>query len=280
MRTALLFFACLLGLTGCAPALSTFQPAHVARKGHVQIQAGTDVSLPTGGVASLVNAAETLATIAERRELGDAEKQTLFDAGATLAVNAPSPVPHIGIAYTVLDGFEISARYSGALRLGLRYQFLEKARHGLDMSVGLGGARYTLAFPVGNVLDILELEDFQRWQFDIPLLLGTSGSWYRLWGGPKAMFTTFGTKLVLTVPETSGSSTAQRSELASFDGTAFYVGGQAGAAIGYKYVFVGFELSMAYLAASTQMQLLGQRAYGVNLDSLVVAPGIALMTEF
>ena len=42
-----------------------------------------------------------------------------------------------------------------------------------------------------------ELEDFERWQFDLPLLAGVHGDWYRVWGGPKAMFTTFGTRLVL-----------------------------------------------------------------------------------
>ncbi|WP_044243644.1 hypothetical protein [Chondromyces apiculatus] len=270
----------LIGTTGCAPSLSTFQPAHVARKGHVQIEAGSDISIPTSGVGRLVDAAEALVDVAEQRELRDEEKQTLFDAGAALAINALSPVPHVGLAYTPVDKLEVSVRYSGALRLGLRYQFLTKARHGVDLSAGFGAARYTLAFPVSSVLGILELEDFERWQFDIPILVGKSGDWYRLWGGPKGMFTTFGTQLVLTTPEVSGSSTSQETQLASFDGTAFYLGAQGGVALGYKYVFVGFELSMAYLAAASEMTVLGQPVHAVDLDSLVVAPGIALMMEF
>lgn len=246
----------------------------------MQIEAGSDISIPTSGVGRLVDAAEALVDVAEQRELRDEEKQTLFDAGAALAINALSPVPHVGLAYTPVDKLEVSVRYSGALRLGLRYQFLTKARHGVDLSAGFGAARYTLAFPVSSVLGILELEDFERWQFDIPILVGKSGDWYRLWGGPKGMFTTFGTQLVLTTPEVSGSSTSQETQLASFDGTAFYLGAQGGVALGYKYVFVGFELSMAYLAAASEMTVLGQPVHAVDLDSLVVAPGIALMMEF
>ena len=280
MRPRPLLLVLSLGLAGCAPALSTFQPAHVAKKGHVQIEGGFDVAVPTSGVVALVDAAETLADAAEERELSEGEKQTLLDAGAALAVNALSPVPHIGVAYTPLENFEVSARYSGAIRLGLRYQLLKRARHGVDLGAGLGAARYTFAFPVSSVLGIVELEDFERWQFDLPILIGTHGDWYRVWGGPKGMFTTFGTKLVLSIPEIPGVTTGLERELASFDGTAFYVGGQAGVALGYKYVFVGFELSMAYLAASSQTTVLGEPVRDVDLDSFIVAPGIALMTEF
>lgn len=272
--------AALLGLTSCAPALSTFQPAHVAKKGDFQLEAGVDVAVPTSGVVSVVNAAETLVKTSEQRDLTEGEKLELYEAGAVMAVNALSPVPHIGVAYTPLDRFEVSLRYSGAIRLGVRYQLLEKARHGVDLSAGLGAARYTFAFPVGSVLGILELEDFERWQFDLPILVGTSGDWYRVWGGPKGMFTTYGTKLVLSIPSIPGVTTGVDRELASFEGNAFYIGGQAGVALGYKHVFLGVELSMAYLAASSEFAILDRPVEAVDLDSFIVAPGIALMTEF
>lgn len=260
---------------GCAPALSTFQPAHVAAKGGVQAEAGMDVSVPTGSVIGLINSAKTLSSAAEGRELSEGEKNTLYDAGASLAINALAPVPHVGLAYVPVEHFEVSLRYSGALRLGARYQFLDRARHGIDFSAGLGVSRYTFSFPVDNVLDIVKIEDFERWQFDVPLLFGTHGDWYRLWGGPKGMFTTFGTKISL-----ASSFLSQGQELASFDGTAFYLGGQAGVALGYKHVFFGVELSMAYLAATAEVKAQGKSVRSADLDSFIVAPGFALMTEF
>lgn len=260
---------------GCAPALSTFQPAHVAPKGGVQAEAGMDVSVPTGSVIGLINSAKTLSSAAEGRELSEGEKNTLYDAGASLAINALAPVPHVGLAYVPLDRFEVSLRYSGALRLGARYQFLDQARHGIDFSAGLGLSRYTFSFPVDNVLDIVKIEDFERWQVDVPLLFGTHGDWYRLWGGPKGMFTTFGTKISL-----ASSFLGQGQELASFDGTAFYLGGQVGAALGYKHLFFGVELSMAYLAATAEVKAQGTLVRSADLDSFIIAPGFALMTEF
>jgi hypothetical protein len=266
-------------VAGCAPALSTFQPAHVAAKGGVQAEAGVDVSVPTSGVVGIVDTAKTLIDAAERRELSEGEKQTLYDAGASLAVNALAPVPHVGLAYVPVERLEVSLRYTGALRVGARYQLLEQGRHGVDFSAGLGAARYTLAFPVNNVLDIVEIDDFERWQFDAPLLFGRHGDWYRVWGGPKVMFTTFGTEMSLALPSAAGGGGGTR-ELASFEGRAFYLGGQAGAALGYKHVFLGFELTISYLAAKAELRASGAATRSVDLDSLVVAPGLALMTEF
>jgi hypothetical protein len=195
-------------------------------------------------------------------------------------VHAPSPVPHIGIAVAPLNQFEVGLRYSGsALRLGVRGQFLKEKEHGVDMSVGLGASYFSYSFPVGNVLYVLEFEDFKRLQFDLPILFGKKRDWYRLWGGPKAMFTTFGTELVLNLPEIQGVREPKR-ELASFDGTAFYLGAQGGAAVGYKHVFFGFELSMAYMAASWDMVVLDEPVRSKKVNSLIVAPGFALMAEF
>jgi hypothetical protein len=280
MRLRLLLLLSLVGSAACAPALSTFQPAHVPNAGHVQAELGTDISIPTGTIGDVVDAAIDLEEATRGRELTNEEEVALFDAGASLGVHAPSPVPHIGIAFAPLNQFEVGLRYSGsALRLGVRGQFLKEKEHGVDMSVGLGASYFSYSFPVGNVLYVLEFEDFKRLQFDLPILFGKKRDWYRLWGGPKAMFTTFGTELVLNLPEIQGVREPKR-ELASFDGTAFYLGAQGGAAVGYKHVFFGFELSMAYMAASWDMVVLDEPVRSKKVNSLIVAPGFALMAEF
>lgn len=265
-------------LYGCAPALSSFTPAHVAPRKHVQAALGMDVSVPTGTISDVVAAGESLSRAARQRELSDAEQEQLFRAGAALALNPPSATPHLGVAYTLLDHFEVAGRYSiGALRIGARYQLLEQERHGVDLSAGVGGARYVYEFPVSDQLPLIELKEFTRWQVDLPLLVGKHGTWYRVWGGPRLLFTFYGTELTFEQPAISGASSEQV-VLASLDGTATYLGGQVGGALGYKHVFFGFELTCAKFWTNANLTLPGNQRE-VELDSFIIYPGFALMAE-
>lgn len=246
----------------------------------MQVEIGTDVSIPTGTIASTIDAATTLVDIAKTQELTEPQKKTLFDAGVGLALNPPSPVQHFGVGFTAVENLEFNLRYSvSALRLGTRYQILNKAKHGVDLTAGLAVGRYVLEFPVSDILGIVELDDFTRWQFEFPISIGTHGTWYRVWGGPRIMFTTFGTELTAGLPEIPGVAAA-KIEIASFSGTGAYYGGQIGAALGYKYVFFGIELTMAELLSSGQLDAFGKKALEVGLNSFIVYPAFALMGEF
>ena len=96
---------------GCAPALSSFTPAHVAPKKHVQAELGFDVSVPTGTITDVVDQGATLGNAARNREPTEDEQRQLFEAGAALGLNPPSLVSHVGVAYTreVLDQREARA---------------------------------------------------------------------------------------------------------------------------------------------------------------------------
>lgn len=240
---------------------------------------GLDVSIPTGSIVALVEAGETLSGDARERELTEAEQQKLFQAGASLALNPPSATPHFGLAYTLLDRFELSGRYSvGAWRLGARYQILEQARHDVDLSVGLGGGRYVYEFPIKDQIPVLTLENFTRWQLDIPLLVGAHGDWYRWWAGPRALFTFYGTELVFQQPAVPGLDT-DKVVLASLDGTGNYVGGQLGGALGYKYVFFAFELTLARFWTNAKLNFLDSER-DIAIESWIIYPGFALLGEF
>jgi hypothetical protein len=268
----------LLPMAGCAPALSSFTPAHVAPRKHVQAEVGFDVSVPTGTIGEVVDAGEALADSAQGRELSESEQEQLFRAGAALALNPPSATPHVGFGYSVLDHFEINGRYSiGALRVGARYQLLEQAPDGIDLTAGLGAARYVYEFPISDQIPLVHLEDFTRWQLDFPVLVGKHGNWYRIWAGPRVLLTFYGTELTFEQPEIAGV-TSEKTVAASLDGVAAYVGGQVGAAIGYKYAFFGFELTCAKFWTNAELKLPG-REQDVDLESLIIYPGFALMLE-
>jgi hypothetical protein len=275
---SLLLFGLLSLLSfGCAPALSTFHPAHVAEKGHFQAELGMDIAIPTGTIAEVIEAGVALVDVARQRELETAERKELFDAGVAVALNPPSVVQHIGLAYTPLENWEIGLRYSvSAIRLGSRFQILKNKKHDVDLSIGAGVSRYVFDLPVGSILGFVELEDFSRWQFDFPIQVGKSGDWYRVWGGPRIMLTTFSTALKMDLPPVTG----EPDEVASFKGTGAYIGGQGGVAFGYKHVFFAVELTLAQLFSGGELNILQQQALEVDLDSFIVYPAFGLMLEF
>ena len=257
------------------------QPAHVAPKGHVQAELGMDISIPTGAFSDIVDVATVIVDAADDRELTQQEVDQLYDAAGGLVLNPPSVTPHIGVGYTPVQNLEISLRFAtSSIRLGGRYQFLNKERHGVDASVGLGLGYYVLPLPLGDTLRIVELEDFTRYQIDVPLIFGKQGSWYRLWGGPRFMYTHFGTSLKLAIPEVVSKAIVGRSEIASFGGNAFYVGAQGGVAIGYKHVFFGFELTLVQLLSSGSLEVLGQNIRDLDHSSFIVYPALGFMGEF
>ena len=257
------------------------QPAHVAPKHHAQAEFGLDVSVPTGTIDEVIDTVDVIVDAAKKRELTDAEVQQIYKAGTATILNGPGTTTHIGVGFTVVDNLEVSLRYAtSSLRLGSRYQFLQKEKHGVDATVGLGLGYYAFAIPFGDILDpILKLEDFTRFQVDVPLLFGTRGSWYRLWGGPRFMYTRFGTELNLDILPIPGVS-AGKKELASFAGNGFYVGAQGGVAIGYKYVFLAFELTVVRLFMNGELEVLQKPVTSFDLSSNIVYPALGLMGEF
>jgi hypothetical protein len=264
--------------SGCAPALSSFTPAHVAPHKHVQAEAGFDVSAPLGTIRDVIEQGEKLGNAARDRELNEQEQAELFHAGAGLALNPPSVVSHLGIAYGLVERFEVGGRLTpGAWRLGGRYQLLDQTKDGLDGTFGLGGGRYSYEFPLSDQIPFIKLEDFSRWQVDLSFLIGKRGNWYRVWAGPRAMFSFYGTELVFEQPQVPGA-TEEKVVLASLDGSGTYLGGQAGVALGYKKVFLGFELTLAKFWSHPELRFLDYRR-DVELESFIVYPGIALMLE-
>ena len=260
---------------GCAPALSTFQPAHVAPAGHILAEGGLEVAIPTGAILDGLDTAKGLGTRAQNGEmLTDAQKLQILDAGVNLVVNAPAIGPHLGIAYTLIDRVEANLRFAGqAFRFGGRYQILKRDSGPFDMTVGLGVSRFSYEFPISDQIPVLKLDDFSRWQIDVPLLIGTSHDFVRVWAGPKLLLTWFETQLTLQIPNDVS--------VARFDGHATYLGGQAGLALGYKHAFVAVELTIAESFGSARTTVAGFNppSHETKISTLIVYPSIGIMIE-
>jgi hypothetical protein len=266
----------LVGL-GCATSLSTFQPAHVAPKGHAQAEAGIDVSVPLGTIVRVVDAGKSLVkTAKDGTNLTEAQQRQLLEAGVNLALNPPASNVHAGLAYTPIERLELRLRYmSGAWRAGVRWQVLRQAEDGADLTVGLGLQRFAYEYPVDKVLDVVALEDFTRWTLDAPMLVGRHGDFYRLWAGPRLLASSFRTALRLDLSSVGGPMPS----LAQATGQTLFAGGVGGVALGWKHLFLAFELTVVRLFGSADLEAFGQRT-NVDLGGWIVYPGLGLLGEF
>jgi hypothetical protein len=171
----------------------------------------------------------------------------------------------------------VSLRYAGpALRLASRYQLLERATGPFDMSAGLGISRFTYAIPFADYIPILKVDDFTRWQLDVPLLIGIQNRWFRAWTGPRFVATFFDTSLHLDL-------VVEEPVLASISGRAYYVGGQGGLGFGYRWIFVAFELTITRIIGSARFDapaITDAPTRTLDLSGLVIYPTFGLMGEF
>jgi len=269
-----------LSLAACAPTLSSFQPAHVAQQGSVQTEMGQDFCLPTGTVRKAIDAAATIAKVADQQGATDNDKRRLAEAGIAMLLNPVALNSHLGLAYAFADDWDGSLRMTtGGWRLGARHQFLHQATHGYDVTAALGVGRATQEIPRPDMVDkVLEIQDPVRYSLDTSIIAGKHGDFYRLWFGPKALYTHYSTAMTLKLPESAGGTTTPLAVTA--DGKAFYLGGQLGAGLGYRWLFLAAELTVTRVFSRGDVQITGLSPFSPSLNDWVIYPGIGLLGEF
>jgi hypothetical protein len=262
---------------GCAPSLSSFQPAHVGPRGQFRASVGEEISLPTGTIDNAVDLGKGLARAAETRPLTQEEKLALFTAGLRITLTPPAFDQHLAVAYNFADAWEVSLRYAGGgLRLASRHQLLDQAEAGFDLAAGVGIARHTYQFPLADLVPILDLGHFERWSLDFPLVMGWHTRFVRAWIGPRLAFMHHTTDIVLHAPGTTGN--VARDELARASGTGVFWGGQTGIAAGYRWIFLAIELTVVRFSGRASLDVFGRTA-NADTNATVFSPGIALMGE-
>jgi hypothetical protein len=258
---------------GCATALSTSQPAHLPPKGHVQAEVGLDISYSNGAINKVLDAAESLDQASAQRMLTDDEKRTILEGGAHLGLNPPAFIPHAGIGYAPFEGWEVTARFAASgWRGGVRRQLLSQETSGVDLAIGAGVGSAAFDPPIHGVLSTIDVDHFDRWNFDVPLALGRHGVWYRWWIGAHVIYSLMSENMTLHLQN-------DMTVTGSVSGRGLYAGGYAGAALGYRSLFVGPELTLAELIGHADVEAMGQRTRA-DLGSFIVYPSLAIMGEF
>jgi hypothetical protein len=278
VSTPALLLATGAAMIGCAPSLSTFQTAAVPPKGHVSAALGLEGSIPVGGLIDAVNTGKDIGRkVDDGQTLTTEEKWQVFDGGMQLLLSPPSFGYHLSLAYVPFDRWELSLRYAGsALRVGTRYQLLDRNTGPFDMSAGLGVSRFTFEIPIGDYIPVLKMNDFTRWQIDVPVLIGMQNRWFRVWGGPRFVATFFDSSLTLDLK-------VEEPVLAALSGHAYYVGAQGGLGVGYRWLFLAFELTVTEMMGSAQVSaplIADDPRRTIDLSGLVVYPSFGLMGEF
>jgi hypothetical protein len=276
------------------------QPASVVPVGHVHAVAAADVSVGVQGIVDAVDSAQELSDrVNNGGQLTTADFDTVLKTASALLVNTPSVGPHIQLGVGVAPRVEVDFRYAlQAIRFGARYQFLgvpavrelgQGEGQGFAGTAGFGYSRYVGAAYLPSEIDSVVLsQDTSRNELDIPLTFGWSNRFAHFWFGPKYLYSKFSHNIGVCFDlddngtPSAGSNGCQSSGIASLSGSAHYLAGQVGVAVGYRYVWLALELTAARMWASADGVLTDGSATvsgSFSPRDVVVAPTVGFLVR-
>lgn len=262
---ALVFVAGLLPLVACTTTLSTMQPAAALPKGKFHTAVGMGGSVAPGPIVDIIQSA---VAIAQNPDPSEEEKQDFLTAGLALALTPPGVQSEYAVRYGLGEGFDLGVRYTvNSLQAEGKYQFLRSEdTGGFDASIGLGVGHHIFTGVVFDVLEALEINDFSRNDVSGTLMFGRHpNDAVHYWFGPKYITSRY---KVDSVFETVGA-------VNSSEGSMHYIGGSAGVALGWRYVWFVGELTVMDLIFNANV--LGADR---DLGGVVIYPAGGIMARF
>ncbi|WP_224240811.1 hypothetical protein [Hyalangium gracile] len=275
--------------TGCASNISTLQTAKPLARGQFQVSLGAGAFIPVGQLAEVVDLG-----INKGQELKDAidgdqpvrlteeEQQRLLTSGVALAVAPPGVVNEVMIRAGLFDDLDVGLRYSGiSWRLDTKFRVLhagdgedvpENKRKSFDVALGLAGARHSFKSPVFDLMKIIQLDEFSRYDVEVPLYMSADvGDILRLYAAPKYIYSR------TSLDERFVDFAAQGKDVTGFDVSlpakvkSEFVGTTMGVSLGYKYVHVFAEITGGYTFCKPEL-------FGVqrNLGGATFYPAVGI----
>jgi hypothetical protein len=251
---------------GCATTLSTMQTARPLAPGQVQVTGGVGVFIPVGNIVRAVDVGidqgrEARDAVDEGRpyELDEAGQQRLLTSGVALMVAPPGANPELMVRVGVVDRVDVGLRYSGiSLRADAKVLLfhggdtdggrMEAGQRSYDVALGLGAARHFFSSPALDVLEVVEMGEFSRYDVEVPLYVSADfGDIFKLYGAPKYVYSR------TRMDERLVDFSRQGSPVTGFDAAlpatvnSHFVGSTLGAALGFRYVYLFAELTGGYV---------------------------------
>ncbi|WP_375765116.1 hypothetical protein NR798_25710 [Archangium gephyra] len=283
----------LLLATGCASTLSTMQTAKPLARGQIQVSGAVGVFTPVGQLGTLINegivqgkAIHDTVRSGEPYHLEEAEAQRLLGVGMALAVAPPGPANELMIRTGLLEsntldlGLRLSTtslRFDGKVRLAHGGDpeddsLPDYQRKSYDLALGVAYSRHVFKSPVLDALEIVKIDDFSRWDLEVPVYLSMDlGDIFKLYAAPKYIYsrTSLDSRLVDVSREgqdVSGFDLSLPAEV-----TSHFYGASVGFALGYKYVHLYAELTGGY--TDCRPVVFGQRR---DLGGVTLYPSIGI----
>jgi hypothetical protein len=289
----LLLFILLLTTSGCATTLSTLQTAKPLARGQFQVSGAMGVFAPVGQLATVIEQGVTQGKVIRRTvesgepyHLAEEDAQRLLGVGLALAV-APAGVSNelmirTGLleSHTLDLGLRLSTnsvRFDGKVRLlhagdPEDVPLEDTQRKSFDVALGAAISRHLFKSPVLDTLEVVKIDDFSRWDVEIPLYMSMDlGDIFKLYAAPKYIYsrTRLDQKLVdysRAGQDVTGFDMALPAQVSSH----FY-GASVGFALGYKYVHLYAELTAGYI--DCRPVLFGQQR---DLGGVTLYPAIGI----
>jgi hypothetical protein len=264
----LLSLLVLLAATGCASTLSTMQTAKPLAQGQFQVSGGMGAFVPAGQLVTVIDQGITQGVAIKKAidsgepyDLAEEDAQRLLTVGLALAVAPPGTSNELMFRAGLLEAntLDVGLRLStSSARVDAKLRLLhggdpedspleELKRKSYDLALGLGVSRHYFRGPVIEALQVVKLDDFERWDLEVPLYMSVDfGDIFKLYAAPKYIYssTSLDQKLVNYAQfgkNVTGFDIALPAEVSSH----FY-GASAGFALGYKFVHVYAELTAGY----------------------------------
>lgn len=260
---------------GCGPILSTMTPAQVTPHHSVRAAGGFGASVPAGQIVDAIDTVVTLAGRVSRNEaLTPAEQNTLASQAVGLVFSPPTLSYEFQARYGFLPRWDAGLRLVGSnVRADARFQVLSTERGApLDLSVGAGLGLGLTGLSLGSVVEsVISVDDYRVFTVDVPVLAGWSGRFGHLWFGPKVVAGFHGTGMSVRV-------SSAETRVLDVSGTTFHYGALVGGAVGYRWVWVAFELSVLGMNGSASITFPGG-SYAPTFGGVVVAPSFALLIQ-
>lgn len=286
--------ALLAVVSGCATNLSTMQTARTLKPGQIRVGGGVGAFVPAGQTVGLFSQGIALGTraaeAAARQEpfvLTEEEQRQLVTGAIAVATMPPAPGFEISARVGVIQNLDLGLRYGqSSLRFDAKYrlfhrgQFAEedwdsKPDHSFDLAVGVGVSKYFFKHPLIDLLDMVKLGDFDRWDVEVPIYAS-----YEL----NEHFGVYGAaKYVLGRTELDGElvQLSEACRCAPVDLRlpkvvhTHFVGGTVGLRAGFERISLFAELTIGNTFASTVV--LGERR---ELGGLTLYPSVGLAATF
>ena len=264
---------------GCATTLSNFHPADTLQKNKFHVSYGAGVNLPVSTTGrALFKLLDLNDKIGNNESLTDEEKKDLLRYGLAIAINPPTGSNEFQFRYGLGSGFEVGVKWAiSTLITDVRYQFLDtdgEGPSGWNGSIGVGVGYTFFEGVLFDILKYLNIDDFYRVDIRIPLLFGKTFGGERkifhLWMGPMFIASWYMVDEALSMEVSESENMVEETS-----GWWFYINHQIGGAVGYKYVWLSFELNVAYLYAKAT--ILGEET---DLGGVIVFPLLGVIARF